>query len=75
LPGATPWNGVVLGRSWSNPIPSRRTLTIFSKVVTSASSNANASACSTHSTSQSNACSMDEPTVMTSFGPGIFILR
>jgi hypothetical protein len=21
LPGATPWNGVVLGRSWSNPIP------------------------------------------------------
>jgi hypothetical protein len=23
LPGATPWNGVVLGRSWSNPIPSR----------------------------------------------------
>jgi hypothetical protein len=21
LPGATPWNGVVLGRSWSNLIP------------------------------------------------------
>jgi hypothetical protein len=21
LPGATRWNGVVLGRSWSNPIP------------------------------------------------------
>jgi hypothetical protein len=21
LPSATPWNGIVLGRSWSNPIP------------------------------------------------------
>jgi hypothetical protein len=25
--------------------------------------------------SQSNACSIDEPTVMTPLGPGIFILR
>jgi hypothetical protein len=24
FPGATPWNGVVLGRNWSNPIPSKR---------------------------------------------------
>jgi hypothetical protein len=24
LPGATPWNGVVLGRGWSNPIPISR---------------------------------------------------
>jgi hypothetical protein len=24
LLGATPWNGVVLGRSWSNPIPISR---------------------------------------------------
>jgi hypothetical protein len=24
LPGATQWNGVVLGRIWSNPIPNRR---------------------------------------------------
>jgi hypothetical protein len=23
---ATPWNGVVLDRSWSNPIPSRRSV-------------------------------------------------
>jgi hypothetical protein len=50
-------------------------LTIFSKVVTNASSSASASACSTHSTSQSNACSMDEPTVMTPFGPGFFIFK
>jgi hypothetical protein len=50
-------------------------LTIFSKVVTSASSSTSASACSTHSTSQSNACSMDEPTVMIPFGPGIFIFK
>jgi hypothetical protein len=56
-------------------VESRSSLTIFSKVVTSASSSASASACSTHSTSQSKACSMDEPTVMTPFGPGIFILR
>jgi hypothetical protein len=28
-----------------------------------------------HSTSQSNACSIDELTVMTPFGPDIFILR
>jgi hypothetical protein len=34
-----------------------------------------ASACSTHSTSRSNACSMDEPTVMMPLGPDIFILR
>jgi hypothetical protein len=28
LAGVTPWNGVVLGRSWSNPIPiSRRVCT------------------------------------------------
>jgi hypothetical protein len=27
-----------------------------------------------YATSQSNACSMDEPTVMTPFGLGIFIL-
>jgi hypothetical protein len=52
-------------------VESRSSLTIFSKVVTSASSSASASACSTHSTSQSKACSMDEPTVMTPFGPGI----
>jgi hypothetical protein len=26
-------------------------------------------------TLQSNACSIDEPTVMTPFGPNIFILR
>jgi hypothetical protein len=31
--------------------------------------------CSRHSTSQSNACSIDEPTVMTPFGHDIFILR
>jgi hypothetical protein len=24
LPGVTPWNGVVLGYSWSSPIPNRR---------------------------------------------------
>jgi hypothetical protein len=24
LAGVTPWNCVVLGRSWSNPIPNRR---------------------------------------------------
>jgi hypothetical protein len=44
---------------------------------TSISSSARASACSMHSThltSQLNACSIDEPTVMTPFGPGIFIL-
>jgi hypothetical protein len=26
LARTTPWNGVVLGRSWSNPIPSRRSV-------------------------------------------------
>jgi hypothetical protein len=53
----------------------RSSLTIFSSVFISASSSASASACSTHSTSQSNACSIDEPTVMMPFGPGIFIFR
>jgi hypothetical protein len=45
------------------------------RFATSASSSASASACSTHSTSQSNVCSIDEPIVMTSFGLGIFILK
>jgi hypothetical protein len=54
---------------------SRSSLTIFPMLATSASSSASASACSTHSTLQSNACSMDEPMVMTPLGPGIFILR
>jgi hypothetical protein len=42
---------------------------------TSVSSSTRASACSTHLTLQSNACSIDEPMVMTPFGPNIFILR
>jgi hypothetical protein len=47
----------------------------FSMFVMSDSSSASASACSTHSTSQSNACSIDYPTVMIPFGLDIFILR
>jgi hypothetical protein len=50
-------------------------LASFSRSVTSISSSARASASSTHLTSQSNVCSIDEPTVMTPFGPDIFILR
>jgi hypothetical protein len=56
-------------------VESRSSLTCFSRFATSASSSARASACSMHSTSQSNACSIDKPTVMTPLGPGIFILR
>jgi hypothetical protein len=39
----------------------RSSLTNFSMFATSASSSARAWACSTHSTSQSNVCSIDEP--------------
>jgi hypothetical protein len=54
---------------------SRSSLTNFSRFAMSASSSASASACSMHSKPQSNSCSIDEPTVMTPLGPGIFILR
>jgi hypothetical protein len=56
-------------------VESRSSLTSFSMVTTSASSSTSASACSTHLTSQSNARSIDEPTVMTPLGLDIFILR
>jgi hypothetical protein len=56
-------------------VESRSSLTSISKFATSASSSARASACSTHSMSQSNACSIYEPMVMTPLGPDIFILR
>jgi hypothetical protein len=50
-------------------------LASFSRFAISVSSSARASTRSTHSTSQLNVCSIDEPTVMAPFGLGIFILR